>query len=83
MRGSEGSFALPCDYFVNYLLLLSGCAAQIDAGGFDALMPHQIDQQRYVVELLQKVLGIAGPERMRIDDLGVQVISAFARCSIT
>lgn len=45
MRGSEGSFALPCDYFVNYLLLLSGCAAQIDAGGFDALMPHQIGQQ--------------------------------------
>ena len=55
-------------------MLLSGCAAQIDAGGFDALMPHQIGQQRYVVELLQKVLGIAVPERMRIDDLGVQVI---------
>ncbi|GJG31037.1 hypothetical protein PRBRB14_19160 [Hallella multisaccharivorax DSM 17128] len=38
--------------------MLSGCAVQIDAGGFDALMPHQIGQQRYVVELLQKVLGI-------------------------
>ena len=38
-------------------------------------MPHQIGEQCNIIILLQKVLGVSVPERMRIHNLWIQFIS--------
>ena len=49
-------------------------AAQVDARRFDALMSHEVGKERYVVELLQKVLGESMPERVRVNDRRIQLV---------
>ncbi len=53
---------LPSDNFINDCLLFTGSAPEVDTSSFNALMPHQVCKQRYVVELFEKVLGIAMSE---------------------
>lgn len=62
----------PSDDAVNNCLLFAGGASQVDASGLNALVAHQIGKERDVIELLEKVLGIAMSERVRVNHFGVQ-----------
>ena len=57
----KGSW-LPVDYLVNYGLLFGCGAAEVDACGFDAFMPHEVGEESKVVEAIKKVLGKAVTE---------------------
>ena len=52
----------PRDDFVDNGSLFRAGAAKIDARGFNALMTHKICKERYVIELLKKVLCEAMPK---------------------
>lgn len=66
---------LPSNNFIDDSLLLAGSAAEIYARGLYAFVSHQVGQQGYVVELLQKVFGEAVAEGVRIDHLCVQPVA--------
>ena len=66
---------LPIDYSVNDLSLFSCSFSQIDAGRFDALMPHEIGKKGNVVALFQKAFCKAMPEGMRIDNSRINLIA--------
>ena len=70
----EGGSCLPRHDFIHERLLLTGSAPEIDAGCLDAFVPHQVSQERDVIILLKKVFGIAMPEGVRIDNLGVKPV---------
>ena len=54
--------------------MLCAGAAQVDACRFDAFVSHEVGKERYVVELLQKVLGESMSERVRVNDRRVQLV---------
>ena len=54
--------------------MLGAGAAQVDASRFDALVSHEVGKERYVVELLQKVLGETMPERVRVNNRRIQLV---------
>ena len=57
---------LPGDDFVKKLLLLSAGAGQIDAGGLNASVAHQIRQKGNVIKLCQEIFGEPMAEGMGI-----------------
>ena len=54
--------------------MLCAGAAQVDARCFDAFVSHEVGKERYVVELLKKVLGETMPERVRVNDRRIQLV---------
>ena len=54
--------------------MLCAGASKVDACRFDALVSHKIGKERYVVELLKKVLGETMPERVRVNDRRIQLV---------
>ena len=54
--------------------MLCAGAAQVDARCFDAFVSHEVGKERYVVELLQKVLGETMPARVRINNRRIQLV---------
>lgn len=59
---------------INNLLLFGTTASQINASGFYAFMPHKIGKQRYVIELIQKILCKAVTKRVRVNHFFIQTI---------
>lgn len=60
---------------VNDLSLFCCRFSQIDAGRFDALMSHQISKKSDVVALFQKAFCKAMPERVRVDNSRIDLIT--------
>ena len=54
--------------------MLCAGAAQVDACRFNAFVSHEVGKERYVVELLQKVLGESMSERVRINNRRIQLV---------
>jgi hypothetical protein len=64
----------PRNNLVDDLLLLGGGAAQIDTGGLNAVVSHQVGKQGNVVAFLKEVLCEAMSERVRVYHFGVQPV---------
>lgn len=60
--GDNARLILPSNDLVHDGTLFIGGAAQINPCCFDALMAHQIGQQRDIIEFFQKILCITMPE---------------------
>lgn len=69
------AFALPIYDFINDFPLLCGGLPQVNPGGFDALVSHQIGEKGNVVTTLKKALCEAMTERMGVDHCRVNVIT--------
>ena len=57
---------LPINNAVHDLTLFRGGLAEINASCFNALMSHQVCEERYIVAAVKKALGEAVTERVRI-----------------
>ena len=66
---------LPDDDLIDDGLLFGGGAPEVDTGGLDALMPHQIGKQGYVVVLVKEILCKAMAKGMRIDYFRIQSVA--------
>lgn len=64
----------PRDNAVDEVTLLGRRSAKVDARRLDGFVSHQIRKERDVVELREKVLGEAVPERVRVDHLRVDAV---------
>ena len=53
---------LPFHHLINYLLLFCGGSAEVDAGCFDAFVPHEVCQERNIVVLIKEIFGISMPK---------------------
>ena len=53
---------LPSYNLIHNSLLFVGGSSEIDTSRFNALMPHKVCKQRYVIELFEEVLGVSMPE---------------------
>ena len=53
---------LPVNDFVNYGLLFRCGFSQIDSGGFNAFMPHEVSEESDVVEAFQETFCKTMPE---------------------
>ena len=74
-KGAILWFAILPSYYLIYNLLLFGTTTtQIDTGSFYAFMSHEVSKQRYVIELLQKILGKPMTERVRINDFLIHTV---------
>lgn len=62
---------LPSNNLVYNCLLFAGCATQVDTSGLDTLMPHQVCQQRYIIERLQEILSVPMAEGVRVHHLRI------------
>ena len=49
--------SLPGDDAIDYGLLFAGGASKVDAGGFDALVSHQVGEQSDVIVFFEEILG--------------------------
>ena len=65
---------LPCDNSINNGALLCAGATKVNARRLNAFMSHEVGKERYVIELLQKVLGKPMTERVWIDHGRVQFV---------
>lgn len=65
---------LPRDNAVDEVALLGRRAAKVDARCLYRFVSHQIGKESNVVELREKVLGEAVPERVRVDHLRVDAV---------
>lgn len=68
-------FFLPVYDLINDGLLLGRCFAEINAGGFNAFMPHKVGEECDVVATLQEALCKAMAERVWVNDHRVDTIS--------
>ena len=65
---------LPCYNFIYKSLLFTGSSTEINAGRFNAFMPHQIGKQSNIIILFKKILCISMAERVRINHLFIKSI---------
>lgn len=65
---------LPRHDAVNKFALFGRCAAEVDAGGLNGFMPHQVRQKCDVIELGEEVLGETMTERVWIDHFRIDAI---------
>ena len=70
-------FALfsPRNNLINYRPLLVRGPRQINPCSLNAVMPHQIRQQRNIVKSGQKILCEPMPERVRVDGIRVDPVT--------
>ena len=66
---------LPDDDLIDDGLLFGGGAPEVDTGGLDALMSHQIGKQSYVVVFVKEILCKAMAKGMRIDHFRVKSVA--------
>ena len=62
---------------VDHIVLLGGGLAEVDAGGLDAFVSHQVGQEGEIILFAQKGFCVHVTEGVRVDDLGIQAV-AFA-----
>lgn len=65
---------LPCYNFIYKSLLFAGSSTEINAGRFNAFMPHQIGKQSNIIILFKKILCITMAERVRINYLFMFIV---------
>lgn len=68
-------FPSPVHHLVDDGLLFRAGPAQVNPGGFDALMSHQVSQERDIGKFFEKIFGETVPERMGIHHLLGDVIA--------
>ena len=67
-------FLLPIYDCINDFSLFCSCFPKVDAGGFDAFMPHEISQERYVITAIKEALGKSVTKGMRIHNSRVDTV---------
>lgn len=66
---------LPIYYGVYNFTLFCSCFSEIYTSSFDAFVPHKVSKKRYIVATLQKAFGKSVPERMRVYDDRINIVS--------
>ena len=64
----------PGDHLVQKLLLLFAGAGQIDTGGFDIFMSHQVSKQRDIVEFVQEIFSKPVAEGVGVHGIRIDVV---------
>ena len=67
-------FLLPIYDCINDFSLFCSCFPKVDAGGFDAFMPHEISQERYIITAIKEALGKSVTKGMRIHNSRVDTV---------
>ena len=67
-------FLLPVYYLIDDGLLLGRGFAEVNAGSFNAFMPHKVGEECDVIAALQETLCKAMAERVRVNDHRVDAI---------
>ena len=67
-------FLLPIYDCINDFSLFCSCCPKVDAGGFDAFMPHEISQERYIITAIKEALGKSVTKGMRIHNSRVDTV---------
>ena len=65
----------PVDNLINDFSLLCRSLSQINACSFDALVTHEISQERDIIAPLQETFSETMPERVRIHNKGIDFIA--------
>ena len=67
-------FLLPIYDCINDFSLLCSCFPKVNTGGFDAFMPHEISQKRYIITAIQEALGKSVTEGVWIHNRRVDAV---------
>ena len=78
-----GTYFLPVNNFVYDFTLLCGSLPQIDTGGFNALMPHEICQECNIITPFQEALSKPMPEGMWINHNRINFIASCQLFQLT